>query len=157
MSYDPEPLISEETARFLEEELLLTPVVGQKRKISASMLAPPTPLPPSTASSCRVSSASFSALSVGQEVDEIEIPADLRSRETFEFLGFTNETAEILWERFLNQPPEMGADLINFARWHVRHVGTPDPTCPTDDWEGTMLKMGLNDRLRQVGLLQGIS
>ncbi|KAI9779363.1 MAG: hypothetical protein M1816_003610 [Peltula sp. TS41687] len=156
MAYDLLPVINDTTARFLEKRCLLTPIVGQKRKISASMLTPPTPRspsPPSSSSSSRVSSASFSALSVGQEVEEVEIPADLRSKETFEFLGFDDTTAATLWQRFLDQPADMGADIINFARWQVRYAGSPDATSATDDWDGCMIKMGLTVWLRQAILL----
>lgn len=154
-----QPLINEETARFLEAQGLVGPIIGQKRKISTSLLSFPSAASPepSFASSLRVSSATFSATSVGEEVDEIEVPADLRSPEVFEFLGFNNITAAALWQRFITQPADMveimGYEMLDFARARVEEEAYPDATSGLDDWEACMDRMGLSDPLKRAILL----
>lgn len=150
-----QPVISEEVAQFLEDAKLLTPVTGKKRKISTTMLSPAsTILSASSASTVsRVSGASFSARYVSQQSDGIEIPADLRSPETYEFLGFTYGTAQSLWQRYLSQPEGMNAGFFDFAVWHVEEPERADAFSDQDDWEAFMETLGIGQKLQNAILL----
>jgi len=161
-AHNSPPVITPETAQFFEKEDLLTPVINKKRKISASMISPPSSQPScsrsaSSNSASRVSSGSFSATFVGQATDEVEIPADLRSQETYEFLGFDYHTAVALWQRFLSQPADMQAEFFDFAQWHIEEPERPDATSGLDDWDACMITIGINNKLRNAILLSEYS
>ncbi|KAI9808443.1 MAG: hypothetical protein M1826_004153 [Phylliscum demangeonii] len=154
-SYGPQPIIDQESADFFESENLLSPIVNNKRMISATLISPPSSISLSTSesssSASRVSSRSFSATYVVQEMDEIELPANLISRETVEFLGYDSSTAEALWDRFRTQPAndDMEVDLLELALCRIEHWPR-DATCESDDWDALMTEMGINDQLRQA-------
>ncbi|MCJ1365847.1 hypothetical protein MMC16_004972 [Acarospora aff. strigata] len=151
-------ILSEEVARFLEEEGLVTPVMNNKRKISTSSLSPHSSLPSRSLStaSCtdlEVSPESFTASFVSQEAENVEVPANLRSRETYAFLGFDEETATRLWERYISKPADMPASFFDFAFWRIDESTTPDASSASDDWDSCLRAHGTNDKLRTAILL----
>ena len=135
-AYDPQPLISQEFALYLESENLLAPIVNNKRKFSTALLSSSPSLPRRNLA-----------------FEGIEIPANLRSQETYEFLGYDSPTAESLWERFLSQPVDMEADVLDFALWRVDLWHLPNATSGSDDWDGFMIGLGINDKLRNAIML----
>ena len=149
-SPSPEPVIAADTAQFFEDANLVSPIINGKRKISTALISSPSTIP---SSSSRVSGASFSASHTRRESDEIEIPAELRSGETYEFLGFTYATAESLWQRYLTQPEGMDAGFFDFAAWHVEEPERADATAGEDDWIGCMTTMGIGPKLQTAILL----
>ncbi|KAI9829830.1 MAG: hypothetical protein M1826_005407 [Phylliscum demangeonii] len=157
-SYDPQPIIDQASAEFFESESLLSPIVNNKRMISATLISPPSSISLSTSessrSASRVSPRSFSATYVVQEMDEIELPANLISRETYEFLGYDSSTAEALWHRFWTQPADddMEVDLLELALCRIEYWPR-EATCESDDWDALMMEMGINDQLRHAIML----
>ena len=151
-----QPVISADVAQFFEDAKLLTPVIERKRKVSTSMISPPSTIPSISSSAStvsRVSRASFSAAYVSQQSDEIEIPADLRSAESYEFLGFTYGTAVRLWNRYLSQPEGMNAGFYDFAVWHVEEPERTDVYSNEDDWRAFMETLGVGQKLQNAILL----
>lgn len=146
--------ISEKTATFLEGEGLLTPIVNNKRKVSTSILSPPPSESSSRSSSAHsVSAASFQASFVSEQVDEVEIPADLRSLEAYIYIGFDAATAALLWHRYVNFADEVQGDFFDFALWHLEFSNVPDATSGEDDWDACMKALGINDKTRAAILL----
>ncbi len=148
------PVLSEEVARFLEDEGLLTPITDNKRKLSTLILSPPRLL----ASQCgctdqQVSLESFEASSVRQEAETVEIPAYLWSKETYGFLGFNDETAARLWERFVNRSADVPISFLDFAVSQIENNGTPDASTASDDWDFCLRACGINEKLRTAILL----
>lgn len=66
-------------------------LVNRKRKISTAMISTPSMISSASSASTqsRIFRASFLAAYVSQESDEIEIPANLQSAETYKFVGAT--------------------------------------------------------------------
>lgn len=152
------PILSEDVARFFEEEGLMTAIINNKRKISTSTISPPSSLPSRSISASsptkpKISPESFTASFVREEAEEIEIPADLRSLETYAFLGFDDATAASLWERYISKPADMPASFFDFAFWQIDENPTPDATCASDDWDLCLRSLGTNDKLRTAILL----
>jgi len=152
------PILSEDVARFFEEEGLMTVIINNKRKISTSTISPPSSLPSlrtsaSSSTEREISPESFTASFVREEAEEIEIPADLRSLETYAFLGFDDATAASLWERYINTPADMPASFLDFAFWQIDENPTPDATSASDDWDLCLRSLGINDKLRTAILL----
>ena len=91
-----------------------------------------------------ISNTSYSSEdSVEQETD-VAIPDQLESLETFQFLEFVPQQAQILWDRSLarRQSEPERANLLNIA---VRHIESfEDIIYADEDWIGTMDAMGLN-------------
>ncbi|KAL8727017.1 MAG: hypothetical protein Q9166_006315 [cf. Caloplaca sp. 2 TL-2023] len=86
------------------------------------------------------------SLSSSSESDAfVNIPQDLESRETLSFLGFTEYASSIIYDRFLNSPDLYDAELIDFAKAHIR--STDDAATPEDNWVEAMLRMGIKTSL----------
>jgi hypothetical protein len=114
----PEPAISAEEARFFESNGLLSPLMGKKRKLSTSLLSDIPPFGPSSrprVSSDRVSSESFEATFTGQEAETSTIPEMLESVESLEYVGFTTNMAEEIYNRYRNSPEDIPLALFEFA------------------------------------------
>ncbi|KAI9821442.1 MAG: hypothetical protein M1826_000678 [Phylliscum demangeonii] len=136
-SYDPQPIIDQASADFFESENLLSPIVNSKRMISAALISPPSSISLSTSESSssarRVSSRFFAATYVVQEMDAIELPANLISRET-------------------PADDDMEVDLLELALCQIEYWPR-DATCESDDWDALMMEMGINDQLRHAIML----
>lgn len=137
----------------------MTAIVNNKRKICTSTISPRSLLPSrsntsvSSSTEREISPESFTASFVREEAEDIEIPADLRSPETYAFLGFDDSTAAILRERYINKPADMPASFLDFAVWQIDENPTPDATCASDDWDSCLRSLGINDKLRKAILL----
>ncbi len=151
-------ILSKELAQFLEEEGLASPILNNKRKLSTSSLSPPSSLPSRTVSTAShsdrdVSPANFAASFVSEEINDVEIPANLRSRETYSFLGFNNETAAKLWGRFVDAPADTPISFLDYAVSHIDENETHDACTASDDWDFCLKAHGINDKLRTAILL----
>ncbi|KAI9846024.1 MAG: hypothetical protein M1838_001474 [Thelocarpon superellum] len=161
MSDDNRRTISRELALKLEQRGGLSPVVDNKRKLSLAAIIPPTSAQGSRSSSGTsaniITSASFHASSINEDVTEVDIPADLESKETYMFMGFDDTTATMLWDKYTTacDDPEFG-DEYDFCEFAVDHVITadhPDATSEEDDWDAYMRAVGIDDKLREAILL----
>lgn len=161
---DQSKVISDEVASFFERERLLSPVINKKRKISTSTISPPTSLlSRSTASTSAVSVESFTATSVVEEAAELELPENIRSLETYTFIGFDLKTAAALWTRYVNHPndddgfrvnhPLEDDEFFDYAIWRIEGSNVRDVASDEDDWDATMIGWGINDKLRSAILL----
>lgn len=139
----------------------MAPVHENKRILSMSIFAPPSAcrsLPASSASSLSSGSIlpeSFRATSVVEEADIVEIPAILESKETYVSMGFTEERAAELWQRYSRYGEEINGGFLDFAVWHVENDSPfyPDATSGSDDWDACMRDLDINDKLRAAILL----
>ncbi|KAI9769594.1 MAG: hypothetical protein M1839_003633 [Geoglossum umbratile] len=149
--------VSEDVATFFESCRLISPIRNNYRRISTATISPPSSRSVSSSSSSpgqSVSSEHFDASFVNKEVDEVEIPAVLHSIETYMYIGFTNDRAKILWDRYVTVIDEaFDGDFFDYVRWHFEQVNVPDATTSTDDWNACMIAMGVNEKLRMAILL----
>ncbi|CRL29319.1 unnamed protein product [Penicillium camemberti] len=146
------PVISAEVALFFQDGGLLGPATNGKRTISVTALSSPV-TSRSTSSSNTIDRTSFSATFVNVPQDEIELPQELKSRETYEFIGFNEETASKLWDQYLNRPindplDPFDFDFMDYARSQVRNHTVPDVLSITDDWTPTMTTLGISQCLQ---------
>jgi len=103
-------IISDDVAQYFEEEHLMKPIENNKRKISTLTISPLSSLRKSSRSILLtttdiLSQETFNA-SFNEQADEIDGPANLRSQETFAFIGFNNETAAKLCQIYINYPDD---------------------------------------------------
>ncbi|KAJ6133490.1 hypothetical protein N7471_008705 [Penicillium samsonianum] len=147
------PVISAEVAMFFQDEGLLGPAKNSKRTISVTALSSPA-TSRSYSSSNSIDRASFSATFINVPQDEIDLPQELTSRETYEFIGFNKETAGKLWDQYLSRPIDDPLDpfdfgFMDYARSQVKNSTVPDVLSVTDDWTLTMAALGISQCLQQ--------
>lgn len=96
-----------------------------------------------------VSVSSYSSSSASSD-ESVEIPEDLNSYQFLVFAGFTDETARIIYNRWLNwDNATIGSYVYDFAVGHVDgRSSVLDAVEEDDDWDTALLEMGVNDRLR---------
>lgn len=83
----------------------------------------------------------------------IEIPETLESKETYEFMGLTEEIASDIWKRYSTRDPAMPDSFLEFARYHIEINDAPDAYTKYDDWDGCMKHMGVTKTLRDAILI----
>lgn len=81
-------------------------------------------------------------------MDYVEIPAVLKSLETYIFIGFDAATATSLWHRYVHYADEVQGDFFDFALWHIEYSDVEDSTSGHDDWNECMRRLGINEKLR---------
>jgi hypothetical protein len=73
----------------------------------------------------------------------VEIPDEIDSIKTLEFLELNAETAAVVYDKFLALKAEYpDTDILRFAKRHVRSVAG-DAHLLADDWSGVMQRIGL--------------
>ncbi|KAK2737855.1 hypothetical protein FQN55_000865 [Onygenales sp. PD_40] len=145
----PIRVISPEVAAFFEAENLMSLPARGKRLISTSAL--------STPSATGTASPSLAADAPQEAVNDIEIPENLNSLETYAFIGFNNATAAKLWNIFCATPQDSPDDFMDHARFQIEKTGVEDATCLSDDWVGVMDALGINNTLQPAILLPEFS
>lgn len=103
-------IIPPDVAHYFEVRGLMEPVCENKRKFSLSTLASS-----SSRSFSSSDSSSFSSTSKHCPVAFIEIPEALYSKETYEFMGLTEEVACKVWKRYSARDPAMPDSFLQFA------------------------------------------
>lgn len=83
----------------------------------------------------------------------IEIPETLESKETYEFMGLTEEVASDIWKRYNTRDPAMPDSFLEFARYHIEINDAPDAYTRYDDWDACMKHMGVTKTLRDAILI----
>ncbi|KAJ5382700.1 hypothetical protein N7517_000611 [Penicillium concentricum] len=137
----------------MSDEGLLGPATNSKRTISVTALSSPA-TSRSSSSSNLIDRTSFSATFVNVSQDEIELPQEMESGETYEFIGFNEETASKLWDQYVSRPIDDPLDSLDFefmdyARSQVKNSTVPDVLSITDDWTPTMAALGIGQCLQQ--------
>lgn len=130
-------IIPPDVAHYFEVRGLMEPVCENKRKFSLSTLA----------------SSSFSSTSKHCPVAFIEIPEALYSKETYEFMGLTEEVACKVWKRYSARDPAMPDSFLQFAQYHIEMNNVPDAYTGSDDWDACMEHMGVTKALRNAILI----
>ncbi len=149
------PVLCEEVTAYFEKLGLISPVNG-KRKISTALLATPSSIPSRSegVGSTQISSTSFNTAFESQEVDDVEIPANLYSAETYAFLGFTSDMAHVIFERYQKYSDEDGDDFFDYARYHITEsISLTEETEAERGWKGLMDRLGINQRLQTAIML----
>ncbi|KAF2139824.1 uncharacterized protein K452DRAFT_310206 [Aplosporella prunicola CBS 121167] len=151
------PTIGNDVAAPLEGLGLLSAPVNNKRKVSVACLSPPASSSSRSLSSTSVTSESFAATATNKEADFIDIPEFLYSKETYVFLGFTEEVAGIMWQKFLSQPSESLADdevdfrhFIEYPRARLDDYDIEDALTTSDDWDICLSQVGVNEKLHDA-------
>jgi hypothetical protein len=153
----PEPVISVEEARFFESEGLLSPLAGKKRKLSTSLLSDTPPISPSSrsrGSSDRVSSESFEATFTSQEAETSTVPETLESVESLEYVGFTTNMAETIYNRYQNSPKDVPWAFLEFALAVIEDPQIEDAESSQDDWFACMTMIGLDEDFQRAIMLE---
>lgn len=83
----------------------------------------------------------------------IEIPETLESKETYEFIGLTEEIASDIWKRYNTRDPAMPDSFLEFAQYHIEMHDAPDAYTRYDDWDACMEHMGVTKDLRDAILI----
>ena len=71
------------------------------------------------------------------EADWVEVPVFLHSNQTYKFIGFKEDVARQIWERFLNMPTgpnQFEADFLDMALAHIDHGTSVDAVDESDNW-----------------------
>ncbi|KAF2136771.1 uncharacterized protein K452DRAFT_302464 [Aplosporella prunicola CBS 121167] len=105
------PTIGNDAAAPLEGLGLLSAPANNKHKVSVACLSPPVSSS-SRSSLISVTSESFAATAANEEADFITIPKFLYSKETYLFLGFSEEIADNMWQKFLSQSDHRRSDIV---------------------------------------------
>lgn len=153
----PEPVISAEEARFFESEGLLSPLAGKKRKLSTSLLSDTPPFSPSSrsrGSSDRVSSESFEATFTSQEAETSTVPETLESVESLEYVGFTTNMAETIYNRYQSAPEDIPWGFLEFALAVIEDPQIEDAESSQDDWFACMTRIGLGEDFQRAIMLE---
>lgn len=94
-----------------------------------------------------ISCASYMCGSSNDSGATIELPDELDSVETLQFLGFTITAASTIWQRFVNAEEDYPArELLKFARTYVRAGNNAYDE--GDDWSAALDSMGATEKLR---------
>ena len=128
-------------AANLEALGLVSPVRGGKRKVSSSIWSlNSTTTTPFTSSS--------------SDEQTIEIPEVMRSKETFLFLGLTEDLATTLWERWLDiSPDDRGPDgPISFLSLAETIITGHDEDvwCVNEPWINFITSLGFSNELAEA-------
>lgn len=83
----------------------------------------------------------------------VEIPKTLESKETYEFIGLTEEIASDIWKRYNTRDPAMPDSFLEFAQYHIEMNKAPDAYTKYDDWDACMEHMGVTKALRDAILI----
>lgn len=113
-------VVSTDVASLLESQRLMEPPVNKKRVLSTSILS-------SSANS--VTASSFGASITSADTEKIEIPENLKSFETYEFIGFDTDTATKMWKSFvrgLEGGDAPDTEFLDYARFQIEHTGVRD-------------------------------
>lgn len=134
-----------EDAHELETIGLLSASINGKRKISSS-----TTLTTWSSSSGGTSNSGYS----DKYNFEVEIPESLKSKETYVFLGFTIEKAEMLWGRWLEvdedaREPDGPVGFIDIATQHIRNQNN-NVDDDGKNWNAVLSGWGIGDVLREA-------
>lgn len=149
-----ESVISHECATYFELFGLISPVVNNKRKISGSTI--------SSAGSRSLSTSSSSSTHFPDPMQDFEVPASLRSVESYVFMGYTEETARVIWQQYLKgstiltEDPECPLEFgfLECALRHVEDALAENASSVSDDWEACMTSLGINETLKKAILTQ---
>lgn len=83
--------------------------------------------------------------------DFIEFPEKLASPATYRFFGFDEDTSDLLFSRWRSLPDLVRHedDVLEVAEDYLKNAGF-DASCAADDWDGTLRKLGVGGKLRDV-------
>ncbi|KAE9985653.1 hypothetical protein EG328_007067 [Venturia inaequalis] len=150
--------VSTDVAEVLQA--FVTPINNKRRKISIEAWATPIkrmkwgiPEPEPDLSLNTVSAHDFPAYWMTRQVESIEIPAELQSVETYEWMGFNNELATKLFSRFEN--PGSNRGFVQTATGYIEDSPIQDCFVESDDWDMAMKKLGIKEQMRTRMLADG--
>jgi len=123
-------VLSNEIARILESQGLLSQIVNGRRKVSLVALD--------------LEEFSSSRGSGAEVIADLEIPAVIESKETLEILGFRPEEAERLWNFFCKIPESHEIDFESFLFEVLTQDGIQDAG-GDDDWRKCISLLGLTN------------
>jgi hypothetical protein len=151
-------VVSDDIASLLQR--YVTPIRDGKRRISTATLSPPRKRHQQlthalSTSPERISAEDFAAYYVCENESEVEIPANLESIETLEFIGLNSTTARKVWDWFSNDPdPDLNKGFIETVKFHVDMAEiVPDCVSASDDWSAALIALGINNTLSSAILL----
>ena len=81
-----------------------------------------------------------------------DVPAVIKSRETYEFLGFNADTAQVLWTRYTSASDDDPTDFFYYINYHLSET-SDEPGSSPQEWEEFMINKGVQQWLRQAILM----
>lgn len=94
---------------------------------------------------------------VRKTCDHIEVPLVLESKETIEYIGFTQEKAELIWDTWCRDQEEypLQNDFFPFVVSYVySSTKEYDARSRSDDWMACLDRIGLNEELKGSMMLE---
>jgi hypothetical protein len=134
------PVITNEVIAKLVLEKI--PVISTSTFASKGMCK----IPKALLSSQSSLSMSVSTATSTVEADWVEVPVFLHSNQTYKFIGFKEDVARQIWERFLNMPTgpnQFEADFLDMALAHIDHGTSVDAVDESDNWFIVMDAIGI--------------
>lgn len=85
--------------------------------------------------------------------NSIEVPSELQSVETYEWMGYNNDIAKKLYSRFEN--PGSNRGFVQTATGYIEDSPIQDCFVESEDWDMAMKKLGINEQMRMRMLADG--
>ncbi|EGX44103.1 hypothetical protein AOL_s00210g84 [Orbilia oligospora ATCC 24927] len=156
-------IVSLEVAHYFEELGLFKPIQGKKRKVSPSTISQGNSAASSDSTSRQFmptnlidGSSIFASAAIHQFKEFIEIPVFLQSQETIEFIGFTSEKAQNIWNLWEGVPDNEKSSRT-FLEFILEFISDPGGSLQAinsdDDWNAYMDNIGISSRLKTAILL----
>ncbi|KAF3311472.1 hypothetical protein TWF173_008293 [Orbilia oligospora] len=156
-------IVSPEVAHYFEELGLFKPIQGKKRKVSPLTISQGSSVASSDSSSRQFmpmnlidGSSIFTSAAIHQFKEFIEIPVFLQSQETIEFIGFTSEKAQSIWNLWEGVPDNEKSSRT-FLEFILEFISDPGGSLQAinsdDDWNAYMDNIGISSRLKTAILL----
>lgn len=133
---DDDLVITPSDGAVLEHRRLITPTMHGRRVISRSMMY-------SEASEYSASSSGSDSGYAASEPPSVEIPAQFHSIETLVFLGFTEDRAARIWQRW-EERGDLPDEFLEFAQYAISY--NPGDVSDNDDqaWVACFESLGIN-------------
>ncbi|KAI4182658.1 MAG: hypothetical protein L6R41_005842 [Letrouitia leprolyta] len=147
MAFSPpdDDLTLEDSKSLEEDQIILQPVAGGKRKVSTALLSPPS----STGSLSSSASASVHITSVSSPLGAFELPSQAVSIASVEWCGFNLPAAQQIYHRYGNRPDSFNNPdtLLSYMLSHIT-AGDPNENLSPAQAMGRMgLKPGLQEKI----------
>ncbi|KAF3921753.1 hypothetical protein AA313_de0200123 [Arthrobotrys entomopaga] len=159
------PIIQPHIVDYFEGIGLFEPPKNKIRRISTATISPSISSSSSSEvlnlgpSHMRNGRGIFPSADISEPIDHIDLPVELESQETLEFVGFSPEKASDIWNRWLGIPPdlEISEYFEEFALEFVKDPTTffEDSFTLADDWEDSLKQLGVSEKLSKAILLPG--
>ncbi|KAA8913764.1 hypothetical protein FN846DRAFT_886402 [Sphaerosporella brunnea] len=120
-----------------------------KRILSPTAATIAAAQPAGYARKIRINTHSYRSDISAETSDTVEIPEVLQSQETLEFIGFRDDVAKKIFDRFMEDQQDMTLGVGSFAGYIEGYIESAETNAqtPHDDWNMTLWSAGLKPNL----------